>query len=302
MMPFEHVLKDLNPFVRYVKIDKSSFLSGRWMDYDNVFTIIASGRANFILDGRSYDVVEGDVIIMKPGLVHIIRSDEKQPFMEYIFHFDLHAQNSIDFPRHEIINRQRDGFGSGHAANEEEMALSALPMVIRPDNSTKILMKTIFINLHKEFIEKKPGFDIMLRCHAMELLVHTFRASSKEIAATKDGNIKSWGNLRMIVEIIQVQYQRPELSVKTVADIVGLTPNYISTLFKTNLGITIYEYLTFVRIEAAKNMLFEGSLNITQIAETCGFSSIYSFSRAFRRVTGLGPSQFSKNTCINIKK
>jgi AraC-like DNA-binding protein len=68
--------------------------------------------------------------------------------------------------------------------------------------------------------------------------------------------------------------------------------NYLNILFKREMGITLYKYLTNVRMEHAKHLLEQGRRNIVGIAETIGYPNSNSFSRAFRRYTGMAPSRY----------
>jgi AraC-like DNA-binding protein len=45
-----------------------------------------------------------------------------------------------------------------------------------------------------------------------------------------------------------------------------------------------------IRIEIAKNMLYSGEYSVSQVAEQCGFSDIYYFSKAFKKAVGVNPS------------
>jgi AraC-like DNA-binding protein len=53
------------------------------------------------------------------------------------------------------------------------------------------------------------------------------------------------------------------------------------------------------RIEKAKEMLLYESYSIGEIAENCGFASIYAFSRAFKNIIGVAPSDFKKKYIVS---
>ena len=67
---------------------------------------------------------------------------------------------------------------------------------------------------------------------------------------------------------------------------------YISHLFKEKLGITIYEYITERKIDLAKTMLEEGTYKMSEIAEKLNYESTQSFSKMFKRRTGISPSKY----------
>ncbi|MEX0324923.1 MAG: helix-turn-helix domain-containing protein [Puniceicoccaceae bacterium] len=76
--------------------------------------------------------------------------------------------------------------------------------------------------------------------------------------------------------------------------LVGMAPNYLSTVFARTFGMPPMRYLLLCRIKRAKDLLKESELSITTIAHELGFSSIQHFSMRFKEVTGESPSVFRK--------
>ena len=71
-----------------------------------------------------------------------------------------------------------------------------------------------------------------------------------------------------------------------------MSPSYLSHQFKNITGQSVMGYLTACRIAAAKRMLVETDYDISKIVAECGFSDSSNFSRKFRALTGLTPTQF----------
>jgi AraC family transcriptional regulator len=80
-----------------------------------------------------------------------------------------------------------------------------------------------------------------------------------------------------------------------IADKVFHEYNYLSSLFSSVEGITIEQYIIRQKIERVKELLFYDELNLSEIANKLGYSSIAHLSAQFKKVTGQTPSQF-KNT------
>lgn len=289
-----NVMDGIKPYVRFVKIEKRGLFAGGFLDYDNVFTLITAGRCSFILDGENYDAKENDVIIMPPCTPHFIHCDTGQPITEYVFHFDLYDHNSYDFREHLMISDHIGGLQEKRARREEEMLLAGFPPVMQASPEEALELKRMFLYMHKEFSERQPGYLGVMSAIAQQMLINVYRNALLKQSAPNQNTIKYWNNARRVIEVVQMRYAT-DLSVGEIAKEVGLTPNHLSTLFKNNLGISIYSYLNMVRIESAKQMLYEGNMNVTQIAERCGFSSIHTFSRAFKRITGISPIGYSRS-------
>lgn len=76
----------------------------------------------------------------------------------------------------------------------------------------------------------------------------------------------------------------------------GLTAARFARLIKRLFGLTPSQYITKARIAAASNLLRETDRTVAQIAAACGFADHSSFTRAFRKVAGISPSQFRETT------
>jgi AraC-like DNA-binding protein len=81
-------------------------------------------------------------------------------------------------------------------------------------------------------------------------------------------------------------------SVEAVAARFNLSASHFRRLFKRQHGLCPAELLMQCRIRLACEKLFYGQENISEIAAQCGFNSIYSFSRAFKRITGRSPRNY----------
>lgn len=83
-----------------------------------------------------------------------------------------------------------------------------------------------------------------------------------------------------------------ELSMEAVARECGLSEYHFFRLFKAAFGISPHQFLISKRIEKARELLTYPGLSISEIAHLCGFSDIFSFSKSFKKHTGLSPSAF----------
>lgn len=79
------------------------------------------------------------------------------------------------------------------------------------------------------------------------------------------------------------------IKVQTLAELTGLTPSYLSKLFKKETGISISEYVQAKKIETAQNMLCFSDYSASQIASTLAFPSQSYFTEIFHKRTGMTP-------------
>ncbi|MDF1696137.1 MAG: AraC family transcriptional regulator [Saprospiraceae bacterium] len=71
--------------------------------------------------------------------------------------------------------------------------------------------------------------------------------------------------------------------------------SHLSRVFSQNERNTIEQYAIQLRIEKAKELLSYAELNISQIAYNLGYASVPHFSRQFKKLVGVSPSEFRKN-------
>lgn len=98
--------------------------------------------------------------------------------------------------------------------------------------------------------------------------------------------------IESITNYIRQNFNDETLSIRTIAEHVFLSPNYLCALFKRETGNTIYQYITDVRIDKAKEYLKNGSVKPYEVAAKVGYSDPKYFSKVFKKEVGLVPSEF----------
>lgn len=87
-----------------------------------------------------------------------------------------------------------------------------------------------------------------------------------------------------------------KLSLGTVASIFGYSQNYLSSLFSRYANMSFVDYVNSVKIEKAKTMLADPNTMVYEVAMRLGFESPFYFSKVFKKVTGISPTQYQNNT------
>jgi len=83
-----------------------------------------------------------------------------------------------------------------------------------------------------------------------------------------------------------------KLVLNDIASLFGISPNYLSTLFKKTTGIGFNEYITSKKISLAKVNLLESDKKIYEVADQLGFESAFYFSKVFKKNVGISPRAF----------
>lgn len=126
------------------------------------------------------------------------------------------------------------------------------------------------------------------RMHLLRLVSWVMELLDQSLHA----NVSKAGRKVLEVQELIVRSKDCYPSVKQLADKVGLSTNYLSSLFHSQTGTTIREYIANLRIEKAKSYLADPACSIKDVAYRLGFQNPYHFSNAFRRATGVRPSAY----------
>lgn len=103
--------------------------------------------------------------------------------------------------------------------------------------------------------------------------------------------------VRSAFKITRQRYSDPTFTLVSLADEIGISPNYLSSVFKMETGIRFKKYLNSYRIEQAKELLMDSRYKIYEVANLVGIEDSRYFSQIFRTYTGLKPSEY-RDACF----
>ena len=104
--------------------------------------------------------------------------------------------------------------------------------------------------------------------------------------------------LPQVIDYINENYSH-KITLQSLSEYVGYSPNYFHSIFSTIMGITPQNYITTIRISKAKYKLSTSSKSIVDIACECGFSSQSHISAAFKKYTTMTPNEYRKLCNLN---
>jgi AraC family transcriptional regulator len=136
------------------------------------------------------------------------------------------------------------------------------------------------------------GGQLYFEALSMQIMIHLLRnyaTSSETPVPTESEDVESLRmRFRPVIDYVQAHYDQ-DISLKELAHLVYLTPAHFSRLFKRAYGFSPYQYVIQQRVEAARQLLSDPSLTVTDVALRVGFADHSHLIRHYKRVIGTTP-------------
>lgn len=128
----------------------------------------------------------------------------------------------------------------------------------------------------------------LAQIETLEELHRFFQQQIEKTLSVTEGNAA----IAKAVAMIEQHYEDENLSAKSLATSVYLTPAYFSSLFKKETGRTVRQYITGVRMEQAKKMLTDTRYKLYHVSLAVGYTDASYFARTFKKAVGMMPSEY----------
>lgn len=138
--------------------------------------------------------------------------------------------------------------------------------------------------------------DLMVKIKTLEEIEAWFQASFANLVRLLQSpppSVESQ-HVKRAVSFLNRNYAA-SISQQSVAEEIGITGSYLSTVFKEEMGVGFSEYLNSLRIAKAKALLRAGDRDIRQVSEACGFQDYSYFLKVFKKNTGATPGEYLRS-------
>ncbi|MCU6708419.1 AraC family transcriptional regulator [Paenibacillus sp. J5C_2022] len=206
----------------------------------------------------------------------------------------------------ESVNRMSEQLKTGDLQGLSEELERTFSLIIAADSFSPDLIHAVSSNLMYAFVKVILEFryeigdifheDLFITLYSLEDLkdkeVYILNVCER-IIAYRNKKEASTGNktLRLIMDYIH-QHFDTDLSLTMLADELKMNATYLSTLIKNELGIGFLDYVNDLRINKAVILLKETSLTVQEISEQCGYLTVHSFIRNFKKKHSHTPSEY----------
>ncbi|MFC4302575.1 AraC family transcriptional regulator [Cohnella boryungensis] len=241
------------------------------------FLYFESGSAVIECGSQSFHCQTGDLCVVNSNELHYgVSASEDLSYYAMILDISLlhsHAVDAVETKFITPITRNRILFQNR----------------ISKDDSVNRCMLAIIHELERQEL----GYELSVKSHLYGLLTQLVRkyvATPTELDEYRH-RLKELERLAPVFSYINEHY-REKLTVQRLANIAGLSRFHFSRLFKQLTDKSLVEYVNLIRINKSENMLRNKALNISEIALSTGFSDIYYFSRTFKKLKNVSPSEW----------
>jgi AraC family transcriptional regulator len=121
---------------------------------------------------------------------------------------------------------------------------------------------------------------------------HSGQEPARALPANR-GSLASW-QARAVIDHIEAHLSE-QIPLATLAGIARLSTHHFCRSFKQSFGVPPHRYHLWRRTQKAKLLFSEGRISVTEVSIIVGYTSMSSFSDAFRKITGQTPSQFRRS-------
>ncbi len=227
----------------------------------HLFHYVVRGKGTFILGGRTYYLHRGDMFYIPPREVPTYHPDPSDPWTyEWLGVGGSRCGSILDF-----------------------LGIDAEHPVVHDDS---LLLKGYFDAIANEYLAHGR-----LNLYCLGQAYCLFGRAIQRLKADKEELDEKEAHLVAAKEYVNNNYQFA-ITVNDVAKNVGVTSNYLSSLFKRFEGISTKGYLTKVRMEKAATILRSGAYKVKDAGLMTGYKNQLHFSGEFRKYYGVCPSEF----------
>jgi len=239
----------------------------------------------------------GDCFLLPRGLPFRLATDLSLEPILYSEAFARFAGNSEALRVPEGVRYMAGGhfaLTGGHV----DMILQSLPPIVHiRRESDKAAMRWSLERMREELRDPQPGSSLIAQQLAYMMLIQALRLYVADRAGAGRGWLSALADKHMSLAIA-CMHEDPGYpwTLQLLAERVGMSRSVFALRFRETVGATPMEYLTRWRMLLATDRLKNSSDGLSAIAHSLGYESESAFGKAFRRVMGCSPRQYTRST------
>ena len=247
-------------------------------------TYMYSGSCDQIIEGKKYHMKKGQLILMAPGTVHTILPLNEDDILVMISLGQKHLTNNF-FNRLSSSSIVSDFF-----INAFNTSSSREPFFLFPcedDRRLKVFIEEFLCEWYDPSLATLDMQNDMFSLIVSELV----NIMNDHMTSSRVKNKNSY--VIPLLRYIEENYR--DISLNETADVFGLNANYLSNLLKKHTGSSFNELVAKEKLSAAKRLLDNSDMSVTEIVNYVGYQNVTFFYRKFKDRYGLLPGEYRQN-------
>lgn len=275
--------------IHYFEFAKDYVFAGEKHDFWE-FLYVDKGEVEVMADSQGFKLKQGEMIFHKPDEFHNVWANGRVAPNIVVISFECNSP-TMKYFHNKIVN-----------IGDTEKNL--LAQVIREGREA---FSSPFDDSNLLQLERKCdslfGCEQLVRLYLEQLLISLVRKGNSIKAESRlSSTVRERAYDYLVKRVVGFFEQNisKHLSFDDVCKFSGLSKTNLKVVFKRKTGSGVMEFFKRLKIDEAKKLIREGEYNFTQVAEALGYTSIHHFSRYFKRITGMTPSEYASSVQIKI--
>lgn len=242
---------------------------------------VTEGSTKVGLNNKVYTLNHKDILVISGGDVHYFCTQNKIGKM-IIFQFELSV---FDIHAASINNRKFIN-----------------PLIRYKGEKVKYTNVDIHHELEKyiltllnEYNKKLEGYQMILKARLYDLMVTLIRylPTKQYSSMEKTKQLIRLERLEKVFLYVEKNHSKT-ITIEDISKIANYSPYHFTRFFKNITGMTFGQYLSSFRIKKSEQYLLNDEHSITEIVYMCGFNSVKTFNRIFKKTKGCSPTEYRK--------
>lgn len=275
--------------VHYFEYTSNFSFTGETHDFWE-FIYVDKGNVDIDAGTNRIHLHTNEIFFHEPNEFHAVHTDGKTAPNLVVVSFSCHNEILHLLKHKKISIGQQEQYILGKIIAEARQCFDC--RLDDPYLKTILLSESALIGTRQLlFFYLEQFLIVMLRKHASSPIQIT-QTNSSSFKSTKQVCDSQLFN--DIVKYIQ-ENMHTNVNISSICKVFSISHSRLQKLFKRCCNLGIIEYASFLKIEHAKEIIRSKNINFTQVAEELGYSSIHYFSRQFKKISGMTPSEYASS-------
>ena len=274
--------------IHYFEYTNNFYFPGESHDFWE-FVFVDKGSVDICMNQTDLTLKRGEIAFHQPNEFHKVSTYGHTAPNLVVISFETQSP-LMDFFRDKVFK-----------LDQKERALLA-EMLIEAKNLFSSPLDDPYLT---EMVQKENapiGATQLIKIYLEQFLIHLLRRYSDNIEQPNAPTTKNTDSIFKRVSDYMEDNISKHLTIEQICwdNMIGRTQ--LQKIFQLEAGTGIIDYFSKLKINAAKHMIRDGKLNFSQISEQLGYSSIHYFSRQFKKIAGMTPSEYASSVKSIVEK